>query len=422
MQIDFRKADGIMDSTVGKYFIVMTTRNTVPRLYYFNALFDHRLGGYDTKNVAAAAAEMTTLFLPLGTRNDRVLLDTVPNDHFLEYLAGVNVETAAPLTKGEMASGYAGETWGWDIEAERRLESAGATCTRPGFEIVRKINGRQFCRGLQDLLGLGVPGSSWYEEPGQAHESVVRSKVFPLVIKPAFGSSGRGFILINGPDDLTAALYKKIEHLFANDGVIIEPWCRRIHDISSSFRLDPGGAISNVRSCRCAVNDRGVFYGVYCGPDPVIDKWRDGLEPAVAAAAPLIHAEGYFGPVGFDSIVYADNEDRESIALMIEINGRHVISDIAHALHGKMNRRGPSLFRFINRRHCRALPDNYGLMQTMFRNAGIGHDQVIPVTPLRVYDRESWKIPERNGFYISASSPEELSVLDESVRHILSGI
>ena len=111
---------------------------------------------------------------------------------------------------------------------------------------------------------------------------------------------------------------------------MIEPWCKRVYDFSSSITIQKNGSISSIRHQRSVSNMHGAFIGIYLAPeDPVIEKYVSIQEKAVRNAAQALSDQGYFGPAGFDSFAYIDIDGKERVAPVIEINARHSMSDVA---------------------------------------------------------------------------------------------
>jgi hypothetical protein len=390
-----------------KYFAFM------PRLFFFNPLFDLELGGHPVVSVEKSAREMSPLLALLGSHDDRVLLDVgVPQEHW-DYLSSNGFVHALPLKAGESAAGLTAVPWGWNEQSLRRLASLGAACEHPDLAIVSDVNCRAWCAAFNRKTGTGVPGSRFCrtrEDLEGAFSALAGS--FPLVAKPAFGGAGRGFVRLAKRGDGGTAL----DALLDRGGCTLEPWCDRTLDVSTSCAISRDGALLGLRHYRCLVNRHGAFYGVACGHDQTVEPWRGALDAAARAAAAALSAEGYFGPASFDSFVYRDAESGgERLAAVIEVNGRHVMSDIAFAMHDKSGAGRSSLFRFLGRRFC-ALPETYDSWSALLGNVCYDRKSktgVIPLSPLRVNHGAGWRPPARSAFFIAAEDETGVMELDE---------
>lgn len=385
------------------------------KLYYFNALFDLELGGYATASLQRAASEMSVLFAPAGNSSDRIILDTTIDSSYWEYLHYHGIETAKPLAPGETED-YEGVAWGWNDLSRTRLQQCGATCEAPSSECVKMVNSRQFCHQIGIHYKTGVPQSVYCACKEAIFVAMKNLQDhFPLVIKPDHGNSGFGFFHCSSMDDLNS---RDIDLLCHNSGVIVEPWYDKVYDFSSVCTVNKDQSISPFRHLRALTNNRGTFHGIYLAPhDPIIEAWREPLEEKVQAVAAEVAKTGYFGTLGFDSIVYRSNEKLQ-LAAVIEINARHVMSDLAVAIRNQCAPDQHSLFRTLSKKRLR-LPDSYQQLQqindcfTFKDNKGS-----ILITPLRVCHGTQWVQPYRNTFFLAADSEQELFSLDLKLRSI----
>ncbi|HEX2956119.1 MAG TPA: hypothetical protein VHO70_04790, partial [Chitinispirillaceae bacterium] len=161
---------------------------------------------------------------------------------------------------------------------------------------------------------------------------------------------------------------------------------------------------------------RGTFHGIYLAPeDPVIDCWKNCLEEKVQAVATQVAQTGYFGTLGFDSIVYRSKEGLQ-IAAVIEINARHVMSDLAVAVRNRCAPDKHCLFRTLSKKRLR-LPQTYQQLEQSERWSNFNDNKgCILITPLRVCHGSQWVQPYRNIIFIAADSEEELFSIDQRLR------
>ncbi len=402
--------------------------NKPVRLYYLNALFDLQLGEYVTDKLARAAFEMTILFSFMGDQSDRVLLDVEMPDDFRDYLISINVKPLQAINIHLNHPGgdfkYRDEIpvpWGWDECTLNKLKKLGFNCDNPDLGIVKKVNSRQFHNLISERFDLGVPGSAYCDCYETFLKSLERLGTFgDLVVKTSFGGSGYGFRIIKkGEKDVCQ---KEIETLMKHGGVVIEPWCKRVYDFSSSITIEKDGSMSSIRHQRSFSNMYGAFVGIFMVPeDPVIQKYASVQEKAVRNAAQALFNQGYFGPAGFDSFTYTDIDGKERVAPVIEINARHSMSDVAHAVRNRYAPNKWCFFRLMSKRRCN-LPDSYNKWKEMLKKDHFNPDTqegIILLTPLRLKHGNTVVQPLRNGFFLSAGSEKELFEMDERLRGVL---
>lgn len=403
-------------------------QNKSDHLYYLNALFDQHLGGYDTGKLARAASEMTILFSFMGNQSDRVLLDVEMPDDFRNYLLSINVKPLqvinGPLNFPKADFKNRSEIpvpWGWDECTYKKMKMLGLYCDIPDLGIVKKVNSRQFHNLISDRFDLGVRKSTYCDSYETFLRSLEKMEAFgDLVVKPSFGGSGYGFRIIKKGEK--GICQKEIETLMKHAGVVIESWCNRVYDFSTSITIQKNGSISSIRHQRSFSNMHGAFIGIYMAPeDPVIEKYAFIQEKAVRNAAQALFDQGYFGPAGFDSFVYTDNHGKESFAPVIEINARHSMSDVAHAVRNRYAPKKYCFFRLMSKKRGN-LPDDYSKWKGMLKKDHFDPDTqegIILLTPLRLKHGNTIVQPSRNGFFLSAGSEKELFEMDERLRRVL---
>ncbi|MBN1601763.1 MAG: hypothetical protein JW915_09150 [Chitinispirillaceae bacterium] len=383
------------------------------KLYYFNALFDLELGDNIVSSLQRPASEMTVLFAPLGNFSDRILLDVAIDESYWSYLKRYDIMTATPYYQGDDCNGMEGVAWGWNQISIERLSKLGAKCAAPSTECVKMVNSRKFCNDIAQRYSTGIPDSAYCSNVEQVISSCSRLRSrFPVVIKPDFGNSGFGFYHINTDDDLKKA---SLNCMFQHGGAAVEPWCEKVYDFSSVCTINRSGNISMFRHCRAMTNSKGTFHGIYLAPhDPVLDQWKDKLEEKVQDAALEVVKTGYFGTLGFDSIVYREKNELK-LAPVIEINARHVMSDIAVAVRQSCAPAKHCLFRTLSKKRLR-LPGSYNELQEKDIFRFDGSRGCILVSPLRVWHGRDCVQPYRNTLFLVADSENQLFTMDEALR------
>ncbi|MDG5815791.1 hypothetical protein QA601_11935 [Chitinispirillales bacterium ANBcel5] len=394
------------------------------RLLYFNALFDLNLGEHKTERLKRATDEMSLLFLPFGRENDSVIIKVGIEDHYLDYLKECGL-TVPQIANKKTITGEKtiGEPWGWDKDAVATFSSMGALRAGPSLESVKMVNSRSFCNALSLDLNCGVPGSKFISNYVQFQNLIKRgAQNFPAVIKPAFGSSGYGFVHLKTPV-INKELSLRLEKMINKGGAIIEPWYRRVADISSTFEIDSAGAVIRKNHYQCSVNSKGTFSGVYLPPQgyECYEEYELQLSEIVDKVSSRLFNAGYFGPAGIDSFIYKRDDDEEQLAAVIEINARHVISDIARSIQEKVASHKHCFFRLASSKKV-ILPENY---PELIKKLGqlsyspVNKKGVIVITPLRVGTKNMIQ-PFRSAFFLCADSKDDLFRLDSKVIKLLS--
>jgi hypothetical protein len=387
-----------------------------PHIYYLNTLFDLEIGALDSSGLRRSAAEMSVLAIPFAKQNDYALLDIEIEDNYLDYLKACGLEIPSIIYgKSKCIDECSGVVWGWSEQAIERIKGSGAVCECPSIDVIKKVNSRKFCNKLGRQYGLGVPGSTYLESNQDFHEKSALLQDFPLVIKPAYGGSGHGFTMLNSKDDIPKADIGK--------GAVIEPWMTRVCDLSTAVTIDKCGQLVKMRHQRLFCNSHGAFFGIYLSKtDAEIDKWREPMEKAAIPVSSALYKEGYYGPAGFDAFVY-EEKSGVHLAPVIEINARHVMSDIADALRVQLAPENHVFFRFVSRRNMR-VPSSYEEWLTRMGSDVYNPDTkqgIICVSPFKGRIDGRWLFLSRYAFFLSAASESELFAMDERLRNKLKG-
>jgi hypothetical protein len=241
----------------------------------------------------------------------------------------------------------------------------------------------------------------------------------PAVIKPAFGGAGFGFRVVSSSDMWQAQQRIAGEYL-RHGGCVVEPWCDRVADLSTSVHVHRNGAIGPVVFQRQRINSYGAFYGMYSADDDrVITPWRAALEKTTRLLAEAAADRGYFGPIGVDSFVYRDRSGAEVLASGIEVNGRFTMGMLAHEFRSRIATGQHTLLRFIGKKRCR-LPASIGEWLTVC-GADIAYNRtsrsgIIAITPMRIGYRGTWSQPQRSAFFIVGDTLDQLETFDRELR------
>jgi hypothetical protein len=210
--------------------------------------------------------------------------------------------------------------------AEQELAArCGLPLAVPGaatFERVNsKIYGRRLCRdaGLRPVPGHCCESVTELAEvlPGYAPVLAAGGRV---VVKEAFGVSGRGLVVLDQPGRADQLL-RMIKRRAARTGdprvhLVVEEWIEKRHDLNYQVTISRNGAMS-LDFIKVALTENGVHKG-HLMPAPLTGGQCGEIELAAIAVGKRLHADGFFGVVGVDAIAGADG----SIYPVLEINAR----------------------------------------------------------------------------------------------------
>ncbi|MBD3161758.1 MAG: hypothetical protein GF346_05795 [Candidatus Eisenbacteria bacterium] len=157
-----------------------------------------------------------------------------------------------------------------------------------------------------------------------------------IVVKPRFGTSGRGWFRGGGQD---AAALRALDpaRFAARGGAIVEPWALRRADLSTQLWISRGGEIAVIGTTRQLLSRGGTYRGnagwitsargIQSGT--VHDR---AIREAAVALGRAAAARGFWGACGIDSFVYEVPGDGVRLRPIVEINARFTTGLVALGL------------------------------------------------------------------------------------------
>ncbi len=212
---------------------------------------------------------------------------------------------------------------------EELSQKTGLSLCGPASAIVEAVNSKILSRQLNESLGIrAIPGSccSSLEELKEAlrrHQNVL-DEGGKLVVKDAFGVSGKGLSVVTSPEKSASLLKMWERQLNAKPGgvirVVVEKWIDKKCDINYQFLIAKDGRVGF-----CGVRDAVTENGVHQGhriPTSLNLSQVEELEQTAKVLGPALYRQGYFGMVGVDAILSTDNV----VYPNLEINARFNMS------------------------------------------------------------------------------------------------
>lgn len=148
------------------------------------------------------------------------------------------------------------------------------------------------------------------------------------VLKTCFGYSGKGLHLF---ETLSKHTWNFCEREWAAlRPVLAEPWLQKTMDLSSQWTIHETGSWTLHGITFFTTSSKGVYRSSYTMPESSIHKAMQSFieEHLIHCQKVLwdLFAEGYFGPVGCDALIYRDEEKKLHLYPIVEINPRETIS------------------------------------------------------------------------------------------------
>lgn len=332
-----------------------------------------------SRAATAVVSRMDEFALWLAGAADAVLVKADPDPAFVDYVSAVTGVRPNILSLGSAADdGLVSELALAAVRSGNRLAvGAGCGLVAHGFSqveseladalgiasagpepvAVRAVNSKVFSRRLADDLGIRQPAGisctdpdSWAAALAYAESLLERG---PVVIKEAFGVSGKGMTVVDGRDRL-ARLAQRITRAGDNNrnrfAFCIEQWVEKERDFNYQFTISREGSV-RFDFVKQALTRRGVHSG-HIMPAALTPGQLDELHRTAEAVGAALFGLGYWGVVGVDALTETDG----TLLPLIEINARFNMSTYqlpAQAAFGAGE--GPALARHYELRTVRPL-------------------------------------------------------------------
>lgn len=392
---------------------------TEPVLYFINSLFDLKLGNYPTKKIKKSSSQLELLFPAAVEPHDLICSKLNIDNNFYSYLEQNKISHGRLTQKKDLKKVGNLVNWGWDCDAKSLSKELNAMCLYPSVDTVRNVNSRRLCFEFNEKTNTGVESSNYCSSQNELFKALDKFGGRHIVIKPDFGNAGYGFIQSDNGQLLKDDL-NKVTNLFRQGvGVIVEPWLKRIADLSSGFILSQKGDVLTTWHHQTLCNQRGTYFANFVTPqDSLVIRHKKDLEIIIFQMAKFLYKQNYFGPVGFDSFIYIDSNGHEKIAAAIEINARLNAGMIARSVLNKTADKKPAIYRFISKKRHKLI-DSYDSLKNILGDIAYNPDNkmgVLLVSPSKVDFGYGEIRTARCAFSISAETNEDVFRLDKELR------
>ena len=209
-------------------------------------------------------------------------------------------------------------------EEVRLAEAAGMPLAAPDLDTVIAVNSKIYSRRLVEASGLrAVPGWCCETVP-EFTELMTALPEFPVVVKDAYGVSGKGLVLVE--DQRTAErLIRQVTRRAARRGddrlhVVVERWLPKRANLNYQLTVDASGEI-RLDFVKEALTEGGVHLG-HLSPARLDVHQLAEIEKAAQTVGQALHRDGFWGVAGVDAVVATD----EVIYPVLEINARFNMS------------------------------------------------------------------------------------------------
>ncbi|MCZ6649926.1 MAG: DUF455 family protein [Acidobacteria bacterium] len=155
------------------------------------------------------------------------------------------------------------------------------------------------------------------------------------ILKPRHGSSGRGRMPLERDGPVPAG--RGLERMARRGGAVLEPWLRRLLDLSVQVYLERDGTPRILGTTRQLLTPAGIWRGnagelTPSGHSSSGSPWDGAIRQAASTAAGWLARRGYAGPFGLDAFSYTGSSGSEELRPLVEINPRFTTGMVALGL------------------------------------------------------------------------------------------
>lgn len=386
-------------------------------LFYCNTGFDRLLSGETiSPKLHRAIDAMALLLIPALDSNTDIYSTLTADKEYYSYLNDIGISAASLYNPDQYYT--KGTSWGVDKDSQNLFNKLHISHPTPPLDVIKTVNSRTYSFALSQDLKTGIPGARLISTVNDLE--AFTEKHTNIVLKPAFGNAGSGFIYSQEETPLTPAAKATLEK---GDIFIGEPWLNKSLDIATLIDIEESGKITILGHHRNVSNRAGTFYAnVILDDDPLLSQYRETLSRLAHETAIKIFESGYWGRVGLDSILYRDDNNREQLAFGFDINGRNPISTISYGIRSKLSNTPAFMYRFIARRRLKKFDSIHSFLTTIKSIAYTKETKrgVILSSPLHYCDSSGQKhSPQRMALSIAADDYESLMHYDDVLRSLV---
>ncbi|MCR9159702.1 MAG: DUF455 family protein [Nannocystaceae bacterium] len=383
-EVEPRRAAGLSPAYIERLRVCSGSRGRPARVHWFNGAVEqeveHGLRYTPTKSTQTTISDMETLPLVFASSSDVVLVRRRPRVAFLDALAEAgftlprfevaSIERSpwpAPRRVGAIESM---QPWGRSPRTHAFCAVANARATDTGAGWNERAAALYDKRTMVRLAASLPADPCWSDARRDARvathwEGVVSAREdfgslgHGVRVKPVFGASGRGHVVLRSEADRGA-----VEALLRKSGaVVVEPEL----DVVAEFSLRLRVVRERVRVediGRCISTPRGQFAHAVIGAadwglPPEVRRWLRGdghdprrLERMASTVAehiePEVVAAGVGGPLGVDALlVRVDGALR--LRPLVDLNPRRTMGHVASRLRERVARRASAVVSVVTR-------------------------------------------------------------------------
>lgn len=294
----------------------------------------------------AIVNRMDEFALWLGAADDVVFLKSDPDSDYLAALRDLGFDLPRIRIVGEPTADrnitedliadeaaadpekQLADTWllphSVSVQERELADRLGLRIAAPDAETCKRVNSKVYSRRLADEHGIRQAEGATATDIDElstlvavGHRMLADGRT--VVIKEAFGVSGKGISVIDTPaklDRLAAIVSRRAAKNDGRAAFCLEEWLPKAQDLNYQFTIDRDGT-AVFDAVKVAVTRNGAHRG-HSYPAQLHDHHVEEVEAAMGRIAADLAADGYFGVVGVDALI----DTAGTLYPVLEINAR----------------------------------------------------------------------------------------------------
>ncbi|MEW4490048.1 hypothetical protein AB1L42_18335 [Thalassoglobus sp. JC818] len=279
-------------------------------------------------------AELTPCLIAASQPGDFILTKTPwtpENWPELEAMGLANRKFVTPDELRDLAPSIERtQPWGWTESAREFCQKFQLLMHSPSQKAVRDVNSRKTSRQLSIELGCPLPGEILIDSMDDlisALASIVYENGF--VIKTEFGQSGRGQIRSETTDLAASQLAWVKKRLKTGSSLFLEPRLTPILELGIQWDIPESGEPVMFAVTQLKSSAQGRYTQTIVHPSDLPEEPTTAILSFQRQAVQRLQADGYFGPVGIDAMIYQGADQRPQVRPLQDINGRWTMGRLA---------------------------------------------------------------------------------------------
>jgi len=357
-----------------------------PDIYLFNPTCELAVANGSENYMAPAQLrkfedELGTLPWILARSQDIILVDKVPSQQFTDLLETAGFRLPIFLKKESSLSDPSFLTadkgflfpWGWSPAAHKLLLPLKPACCSEFLnapvaewqDVHRELYSRKTALTILQRItnennSENILSITDIPEVCKSHEQIItlQHKWGKVVVKAPWSSSGRGLQILR-PNEYNQTNRQVITGYLKQQGfVIVEPWHKKVLDLSFQFFSFGNGEIEYRGLTTFSTDHSGRYIGNYLVelPSDLIPELKEFLSENLdnlkivlrQVLASSNYSADYYGWFGVDAIIFRSSDGKLKFHPCLEINCRLTMGAIALRLRTHLAERSVGEFRITH--------------------------------------------------------------------------